>query len=133
MFDGKKYLHRSSNQGDRLAAEFYEDLFESKKSKTFNEYVESGECVLNTANIRRGIKARRGDGTFGESLPKQTPIVVVGFAVSRGAWWERIVSAERRRAAEIVDATREALDPDDRDQDETGELLASLAREIRGG
>lgn len=84
MFDGKKYLHRSSNQGDRLAAEFYEDLFESKKSKTFNEYVESGECVLNTANIRRGIKARRGDGTFGESLPKQTPIVVVGFAVSRG-------------------------------------------------
>lgn len=49
------------------------------------------------------------------------------------AWWERIVSAERRRAAELVDATREALDPDDRDQDETGELLASLAREIRGG
>lgn len=27
IFDGKKYLHRSSNQGDVVAAYLYEDLF----------------------------------------------------------------------------------------------------------
>lgn len=84
MFDGSRYRHRSSTQGDRLAMELYEDLYESGKSKVFVAHVNSGEWVLNTANKRRGITARRGDGTFGEALLNQKPIVTDNYAVARG-------------------------------------------------
>jgi hypothetical protein len=40
--------------------------------------------VVNTQNRRQGIKARRGDGTFGEKVPGETGLVVPGFLVHRG-------------------------------------------------
>jgi hypothetical protein len=35
-------------------------------------------------NRRRGIAARRGDGTFGELIPGESPILDPGFTVARG-------------------------------------------------
>ena len=40
--------------------------------------------MLNTQNRRRGIRARRGDGTFGEIVPGTEPVEEEGFAVLRG-------------------------------------------------
>jgi hypothetical protein len=40
--------------------------------------------VLNVRNKRRGVAARRGDGTFGEIIPGETAIVDPGFLVARG-------------------------------------------------
>lgn len=48
------------------------------------ERIASHEHVLNVQNKRRGIVARRGDGTFGELIPGIVAIVDPGFAVARG-------------------------------------------------
>lgn len=39
---------------------------------------------MNIQNRLRGIRARRGDGTFGEIIPGVTPTVQPGFVVARG-------------------------------------------------
>ena len=84
LFDGKKYLHRDSSRGDWVAHHLYEDLVSLGKSKLLAERVAKGEHVLNTQNTRRSIKARRGDGTFGELIPGVVAIVDPGFTVARG-------------------------------------------------
>lgn len=83
-FDGKIYRHRSSTHGDRVSRELYEDLYAVGKSKAFSEGVKNQDKLLNVSNRRRGVKARRGDGTFGEHVPGKNPIVVPGFSVARG-------------------------------------------------
>lgn len=50
----------------------------------FAERVNAQRCVLNVANKRRGIDARRGDGAFGEIIPNEEAIHDAGYAVSRG-------------------------------------------------
>jgi hypothetical protein len=84
LFDGTRYLHRSSTQGDRVAYQLYEDLCTVGKSELLRQRIESRESVLNVANRRQGVKARRGDGTFGELIPNVVAIVEPGFVVARG-------------------------------------------------
>lgn len=62
----------------------YEDLHQLARSKKFVERVDEGISVLNTQNRRHGIKARRGDGSFGEIVPNVDPIKDKGFTVCRG-------------------------------------------------
>ena len=62
----------------------YEDIYDVGKSIAFRQHVEGHQSVLNVENRRTGIKARRGDGTFGELIPTVTPIVDKGFKVARG-------------------------------------------------
>ena len=61
LFEGQAYLHRKSNLGDFVAMQLYEDLHQLGRSKKFVERVDAGHAVLNTANKRQGVKARRGD------------------------------------------------------------------------
>lgn len=84
LFEDKKYKHRDSSRGDWVAHHLYEDLYTLGKSKLYVQRVETREHVLNVQNRRRGVRARRGDGTFGELIPGITPIVDPGFAVARG-------------------------------------------------
>lgn len=84
LFRGHPYIHRRSNQGDVLAAEFYEDLLGLAKVPRLATEIESGQRVVNNENLVRGVKARRGDGTFGELVPGVDPVEVPGFAVRRG-------------------------------------------------
>ena len=84
LFDGTKYKHRDSSRGDWVALHVFEDLYKLGKSKTIRERVDRRVSVLNTQNKRRGIPARRGDGTFGELVPGVVPVVHAGFAVARG-------------------------------------------------
>jgi hypothetical protein len=84
LFEGRQYRHRSSNQGDLVAMHLFEDLHAIDRSDRYAERVESGRSVLNTLNTRHGIKARRGDGTFGEIVPGEDPVRVPGFVVGRG-------------------------------------------------
>lgn len=62
----------------------YEDLHSLARSKKFVSRVDTGISVLNTQNRRQGIKARRGDGSFGEIVPNVDPIKDKGFIVCRG-------------------------------------------------
>lgn len=62
----------------------YEDLHALGRSKKLISRVDTGLSVLNTKNQRHGIKARRGDGSFGEIVPDADPIKDKGFVVCRG-------------------------------------------------
>jgi hypothetical protein len=62
----------------------YEDLYAVRKSAPYGKGVEQHERVLNVQNRRRGIKARRGDGTFGELIPTASAIEDEDFKVARG-------------------------------------------------
>jgi len=84
LFTGHPYLHRDSSLGDFVAIHLYEDMVGLGKSAKLNANVSSREWVLNTANKRQGVKARRGDGTFGELVPGADPTVDPGYFVARG-------------------------------------------------
>ncbi len=84
LFKGKAYKHRSSNQGDFVAMHLYEDLYDLGKSLKLMKRVGDAEDVLNGQNKRRGIEARRGDGTFGELVPGQAAVRDLGYHVARG-------------------------------------------------
>jgi hypothetical protein len=61
-----------------------EDLYALDRSAKFNTGVDAKQRVLNVENKLLGIKARRGDGTFGELVPYAVTIDVPGFVVARG-------------------------------------------------
>lgn len=84
LFTGKVYRHRDSSLGDFVAMHLYEDLATLSRSTKLTQRLTSHDWVLNTANKRQGVQARRGDGTFGEIVPGETPITDPGFQVSRG-------------------------------------------------
>jgi hypothetical protein len=86
LFEGKIYKHRASNQGDFVAMHLYEDLvIIQRSSKLTDAVVIRKDRVLNVQNRRRGVDARRGDGTFGEVIPGETPIFDTGYQVGRGS------------------------------------------------
>ncbi len=84
LFRGKAYQHRASHLGDLVAMQLYEDMLALRRSAKFARRVSDGTHVVNTANLAHGIRARRGDGTFGEIVPGETPLHDQGYAVQRG-------------------------------------------------
>ncbi len=78
------YKHRASTQGDFVAMHLYEDLVAVNKSRKLVEAIKRRERVLSSQNRRRGVEARRGDGTFGEIIPGTDPIADPGYEVARG-------------------------------------------------
>lgn len=84
LFEGTKYEHRRSNLGDFVAMHLYEDLVAIKKSDRYVLSVENMSRVLNVQNKRKGIEARRGDGTFGELIVGEKPVIDTGYKVARG-------------------------------------------------
>ena len=84
LFDGQPYLHRRSNLGDHVALQLFEDLYQVHLSRKYADRVDTGRSVLNARNLRRGIQARRGDGTFGGIVPNSESVRDDGFAIRRG-------------------------------------------------
>ena len=84
VFEGTRYKHRDSSIGDSIAIKFYEDLHNLHKSSKLVSRIENHERVINVQNVRQGVKARRGDGTFGELIPGEDALALPGFKVARG-------------------------------------------------
>jgi hypothetical protein len=85
LFDAKVYRHRDSSQGDFVAMHLYEDLIAIQRSgRLIEAAIDRRDRVLNVQNKRRGVEARRGDGTFGEIIPGEVPIIDPGYLVARG-------------------------------------------------
>ena len=84
-----KYEHRNSTHGDRLALEFYEDLYVRAISRSpeakFVRRVDLAESVVNPRNKNYGTIARRGDGTLGELMHGAKVVSEKGYVVKRGA------------------------------------------------
>jgi hypothetical protein len=83
-FRGVRYLHRDSSLGDYIAMQLYEDLYSVRRSAKLCVRIDTRERVLNGQNLRVGIKARRGDGTFGELIPNIKTVIDTDFIVARG-------------------------------------------------
>jgi hypothetical protein len=62
----------------------YEDLVAIRRSTKLAAAVRQRRRALNVQNRRRGVEARRGDGTFGEIIPGEVAIVDPGYVVARG-------------------------------------------------
>jgi len=62
----------------------YEDLIAIERSPKLATVVRQRSRVLNVQNRRRGVDARRGDGTFGEIIPGEVAVVDRGYIVARG-------------------------------------------------
>jgi hypothetical protein len=84
LFHGTTYKHRVSTLGNFVALRLYEDLYDHGGSARLNYRIGAGLCVVNVEGSTRGVKARRGDGTFGTVVPGHDPLMVPGFAVLRG-------------------------------------------------
>ena len=84
LFAGTEYRHRSSRLGDFVAQHLYEDLYTLGRSPKLVARIEAGNRVLNAQNKTVGVNHRRGDGTLGELVPGESPIVDTGFDVARG-------------------------------------------------
>jgi hypothetical protein len=85
LFESKVYKHRDSSQGDFVAMHLYEDLIAiNRSSRLIDAAINRKDRVLNVQNKRRGVAARRGDGTFGEIIPDEIPIADPGYLVARG-------------------------------------------------
>jgi hypothetical protein len=85
LFEGTVYKHRTSNQGDFVASQIYEDLVLVNRSpKLVQRIVTERTRVFNQQNRLHGVSARRGDATFGELVPGQIPKVDPGNVVARG-------------------------------------------------
>ena len=84
LFRGQVYKHRQSTLGNQVASHLYEDLFTHGGSPNFNARVTAAKGVVNVGGSTRGVKARRGDGTFGTTVPGTDVVGAEGFQVSRG-------------------------------------------------
>lgn len=102
LFEGKKYLHRVSTQGDWVAQFLFEDLFELGKATKLLARARVRDVVVNTANKTRGIAARRGDGSLGELVPGAQPRDVEGFHLGRGQIANVQVGAETKILAKAM-------------------------------
>jgi hypothetical protein len=118
------YRHRSSNQGDFVAMHLYEDLYAVNRSPKLTEAIRLQQSVLNSQNRTRGIRARRGDGTFGEIIPGERAIADVGYAVARGAIATVQIGVEVKILAKAMIKQIDRV---------TGDLLKQVEHFKRGG
>jgi hypothetical protein len=101
-FRNGPYLHRNSQLGNRIADFLYEDLYALGMSSKFNDGVDARTHVLNPKGISPGIKARRGDGSFGDLIPGAKSAAVPGFVVARGPTADVEIGAEVKILAKAM-------------------------------
>lgn len=102
LFEGQIYRHRSSQQGDRIAYQLYEDLLALARSPKLVARISSGSRVVNTKNRVTGRYVRRGDGTFGERLPHVAADAVAAYSVRRGPIASIEIAAETKILATAI-------------------------------
>jgi hypothetical protein len=102
LFEGKKYIHRSSNLGDQVACCLFEDLLSVGRSARLAERISRQLAVANTRNLTVGRSVRRGDGTFGEAVPGVEVFLVPNFTVPRGQIASIEIGAETKILAKAM-------------------------------
>jgi hypothetical protein len=101
-FRNGPYIHRNSQLGNRIADYLYEDLYALGLSRKFNDRVDARSHVLNPKGISPGIRARRGDGSFGDLIPGSKVLVVPDFKVARGPTADVEIGAEVKILAKAM-------------------------------
>ena len=93
-FQGQPYYHRNQTISNFIASHLYEDLLALGRSAPLTSGVRGNRFVVNTLNLVRGRRGRRGDGTFGELIPGEEPKPETGFQVLRGPVASILIGAE---------------------------------------
>lgn len=83
-FRAGPYRHRDSTLGNQIANFLYDDLYQLGRSRRYVERCDLHTRVLNRTAKSPGIRARRGDGSFGEIVPGALAQVIPGFIVASG-------------------------------------------------
>jgi hypothetical protein len=68
-FRNGPYLHRNSQLGNRIGDCLFDDLYELQPDSRLHHDVDNGRVALNPKGVSPGLRARRGDGSFGPLLP----------------------------------------------------------------
>jgi len=93
-FRNGPYRHRNSQLGNRIADCLFDDLFELSTSSRLRRDVSDGVVALNPRGLSPGLKARRGDGSFGPIVPGRTARLAPDHPVPRGPTAEVDIGAE---------------------------------------
>ncbi len=72
-FRNGPYLHRNSQLGNRIADFLFDDLYLLDPVSRYRRDVDAGRAALNPKGVSPGLKARRGDGSFGPVVPGYLP------------------------------------------------------------
>lgn len=80
-FTDGPYKHRNSQLGNRIADYLFDDLYELDPSSKLRADVDAERCVLNPKGISPGLRARRGDGSFGPIVPGHKARVFTGHVI----------------------------------------------------
>lgn len=101
-FRDRIYLHRNSQLGNRIADYLFDDLYDLQDDSKFRKDVESRRVALNPKGISPGVKARRGDGSFGPIIPGHSPLPYPGHIVPMAPTAEVNVGAEVKILAKAM-------------------------------
>jgi hypothetical protein len=80
-FSGRPYLHRNSQLGNRIADCLFDDLYALRPDSRYRHDIDAGRAALNPKGISPGLRARRGDGSFGPVVPGHQPELRSGHLV----------------------------------------------------
>ncbi len=101
-FRDHRYLHRNSQLGNRVADYLFDDLYDLQSDSKFRQDVDSGKVALNPKGISPGVKARRGDGSFGPIVPGHSPRPYRGHLVPMAPTAEVDIGAEVKILAKAM-------------------------------
>jgi hypothetical protein len=96
------YIHRNSQLGNRIADYLFDDLYELQTDSRFRRDVDADRIALNPRGISPGLKARRGDGSFGPIVPGYVPRHYPGHLVPTAPTAEVDVGAEVKILAKAM-------------------------------
>jgi hypothetical protein len=96
------YLHRNSQLGNRIADFLFDDLYGLEPSSRFRDDVDSGRIALNPKGVSPGLKARRGDGSFGPIVPGYAPRAYPGHVIPVAPTAEVDIGAEVKVLAKAM-------------------------------
>lgn len=101
-FRGRKYLHRNSQLGNRIADYLFDDLYDLSPDSRLRSDVDADRVALNPKGISPGLKARRGDGSFGPIVPGHHPRPSPGHVVPVAPTAEVDIGAEVKILAKAM-------------------------------
>jgi hypothetical protein len=96
------YLHRNSQLGNRIADFLYDDLYLLDEESRFRNHVDAKLIALNPKGVSPGLKARRGDGSFGPIVPGYEPTALPGHVVPAAPTAEVDIGAEVKILAKAM-------------------------------
>ena len=96
------YLHRNSQLGNRIADYLFDDLYDLDPGSQLRRDVDSGRVALNPKGMSPGLKARRGDGSFGPVVPGHVARPNPGHSVSTAPTAEVDIGAEVKILAKAM-------------------------------